>query len=226
MISPWRKSRWRWAEATHSTPGVERPRSVGTWSERVEAAGATGAFYLDTCGRLGRRDERAQVALRYTSRSLVSAPAVHHRVSRWRRTCRRWRGALLSRSRGGANGTKNPVGCHFWRANEEGSKLFRRTITRALTLACRYRGMHVDSAGSNRLSVNDGRDMHQVCIALVNPAFPLVARGSRDDDEAYWEEELKEWSHITTFRWGWNTSRQQTRSSFSSERAVKALLSV
>ena len=133
MISPWRKSRWRWAEATHSTPGVERPRSVGTWSERVEAAGATGAFYLDTCGRLGRRDERAQVALRYTSRSLVSAPAVHHRVSRWRRTCRRWRGALLSRSRGGANGTKNPVGCHFWRANEEGSKLFRRTITRALT---------------------------------------------------------------------------------------------
>lgn len=94
------------------------------------------------------------------------------------------------------------------------------------TLACRYRGMHVDSAGSNRLSTNDGRDMHQVCIALVNPAFPLVAHRSCDDDEAYWEEELKEWSHITTFRWGWNTSRSLSRSSFSGERAVKALLPV
>src|SRR5579859_998347 len=76
--------------STHGAPGVERPCSAGTWSERVEAVGATGAFYLDACGRLGRRDERARQALQYTPRSLVSAPAVHHRVSRWRRTCRRW----------------------------------------------------------------------------------------------------------------------------------------
>ena len=89
-LSPWRESRWRWAQAHHGAPGVERPCSVGTWSERVEAAGAKEVFYLDACGRLGRRDERAQVALRYTSRSLVSAPAVHHRMSRWRRTFRRW----------------------------------------------------------------------------------------------------------------------------------------
>src|SRR2546421_10522447 len=48
------------------------------------------AYYLDTCGRLGRRDERARKALRYTPRSLVSAPAVHHRVSRWRRPAAGW----------------------------------------------------------------------------------------------------------------------------------------
>jgi hypothetical protein len=96
---------------------------VGTWSERVEAAGAKGAFDLDACGKLGRRDERAQVALRYTSRSLVSAPAVHHSVSRWRRTFRRWGAASLIHSRGSANGTQNPVGCHSWRENEEGVKI-------------------------------------------------------------------------------------------------------
>src|SRR5712692_685808 len=110
------------AEANPGAPGVERPCSVGTWSERVEATGATGSFYLDACGRLGSRDERAQVALRYTSRSLVSAPAVHHRMSRWRRTCRRW-GASLIRFRGRGNGTENPVGCHPWRENEEGVKI-------------------------------------------------------------------------------------------------------
>src|SRR5436305_7786000 len=43
-------------------------------------------------------------------------------------------GASLSRSGGRANGTQNPVGCHAWRENEGGSKLFRRRITPALTL--------------------------------------------------------------------------------------------
>src|SRR5436305_4625420 len=32
-------------------------------------------------------------------------------------------GASLSRSRGRANGTENPVGCHPWRENEEGVKI-------------------------------------------------------------------------------------------------------
>ncbi len=69
--------------------GVERPCSVGIRSERVEAGGAKGVYDLDACGRLGRRDEQAWEALRYISRSLVSAPAVHHRASRWRRAFRR-----------------------------------------------------------------------------------------------------------------------------------------
>ncbi|SRR6266704_6004304 len=32
-------------------------------------------------------------------------------------------GASLIRSRGRANGTENPVGCHLWRENEEGVKI-------------------------------------------------------------------------------------------------------
>ncbi len=39
---------------------VEWPCSVGIRSERVEAVGAKGVYYLDSCGRLGRRDERMQ----------------------------------------------------------------------------------------------------------------------------------------------------------------------
>ena len=66
------------------------PCSVGTWSERVEALGGGRSHYLDACGRLGRRDERTRQALRCTSRSLVSAPAVHHRGSRWRRPAAGW----------------------------------------------------------------------------------------------------------------------------------------
>ena len=41
-------------------PGVERPCSVGIWSERVEARGGGRPFYLDACGRLGRRDETSE----------------------------------------------------------------------------------------------------------------------------------------------------------------------
>ena len=58
---------------------------MGIRRERVEASGGGGLYDLDACGRLGRRDERTEQALRYISRSLVSAPAVHHSVSRWRR---------------------------------------------------------------------------------------------------------------------------------------------
>ena len=64
-ISGWRKQsrRWgRWALARGEPvwPGVERPCSVGIWSERVEAVGGGWSHYLDACGRLGRRDERQQ----------------------------------------------------------------------------------------------------------------------------------------------------------------------
>src|SRR5712692_1272626 len=58
------------------------------WASGVSESrhwGGGRSYYLDTCGRLGRRDERARISLRYIPRSLVSAPAVHHRVSRWRR---------------------------------------------------------------------------------------------------------------------------------------------
>ena len=72
------------------------------------------------------------------------------------------------------------------------------------TLACMYRGMQVDSAGSKRLRANDGKDMQQVCIALVNPAFPLVESGVQDDDDEYWEKELNEWVYIINTRWGWD----------------------
>jgi len=71
------------------------------------------------------------------------------------------------------------------------------------TLALAYRGMEVDSAGSINLRARDGKDLPQACIALINPAFSLVERGGRGDDEEYWETELKEWSHITNARWGW-----------------------
>jgi hypothetical protein len=62
---------------------------AGIWSERVEAWGGGRSYDLDTCGRLGRRDERTQGVLQYISRSLVSALAVFHSVSRWRRPAAR-----------------------------------------------------------------------------------------------------------------------------------------
>jgi len=39
---------------------VGRPYSVGIRSERVEAGGGGRSYYLDSCGRLGRRDERTR----------------------------------------------------------------------------------------------------------------------------------------------------------------------
>ena len=68
----------------------ERPCPAGIRRERVEAPGGGRPYDLDCCGRLGRRDERAQVVLRYIPRSLVSAPAVHHSVSRWRWPAAGW----------------------------------------------------------------------------------------------------------------------------------------
>lgn len=75
------------------------------------------------------------------------------------------------------------------------------------TLAWMYQGMPVDSAGSKHLIANDGKDLQQICIALVNPSFFLVERGCLDDDEEYWEAELREWSHIVNTRWRWSDLR-------------------
>src|SRR5437899_10309543 len=102
---------------------VGRPCSVGILSERVEAWGAAGSYYLDTCGRLGRRDERARKALRYIPHSLVSAPAVHHRVSRWRRPAAGWGGRIGDPLRSRTNGRENPGDCQRWNENDRGVKI-------------------------------------------------------------------------------------------------------
>ena len=74
----------RWDDAIKAVGGQNVSGSVGIRSERVEAWGGGRSYDLDTCGRLGRRDECTQGVLRYISRSLVSALAVCHSVSRWR----------------------------------------------------------------------------------------------------------------------------------------------
>jgi hypothetical protein len=81
----------------------------------------------------------------------------------------------------------------------------KRSLTIELLdiLASMYREMEVDSAGSNLLITADGKDLAQVCIGLVDPTFAIVARGSTDDNDEYWELELKQWSYIVSNRWGW-----------------------
>ena len=90
--------------------GVERPYSAGIRSERVEALGGGRAYDLDACGRLGRRDERARQALQYIPRSLVSARAVHHSASRWRRPAAGW-GGCIHLLRGSTDVSVNLGGC-------------------------------------------------------------------------------------------------------------------
>ena len=87
----WRKGCWRWEGQNLCGHGRGGP---ALWASGVSELrqGGSRAYDLDSCGRLGRRDERARKALRCISRSLVSAPAVHHRVSRWRRPAAGWGG--------------------------------------------------------------------------------------------------------------------------------------
>lgn len=77
------------------------------------------------------------------------------------------------------------------------------TLERLERLAEQYRTIEIDSAGSQYLRAYDGKDLHQICIELVEPALPLVARGSSEDHEEYWEKELKKWEEIARQRWGW-----------------------
>lgn len=77
------------------------------------------------------------------------------------------------------------------------------TLEHLERLAERYRTIEIDSAGSRYLRTRDGKDLHQVCIELVDPTFPLAAPGSSEDHEEYWERELNKWEEIVRQRWGW-----------------------
>src|SRR6266567_5221823 len=102
-ISPWRKRGFRRPRGEPGWPGVERPCPAGIWSERVEAGGATGRTTWMPVVGLADETSAHEPALRYISRSLVSAKAVHHRASRWRRPAAGWGGCihLLSGRRDG-----------------------------------------------------------------------------------------------------------------------------
>lgn len=125
----------RWGHLTRAQPGlrrvrserlgsgVERPYSAGIRSERVEALGAAGRTTWTPVVGLADETSGRQIALRYTSRSLVSATAVHHRGSRWRRAGRRWGGTSLLRSRGSAQETAEPWKLSPWKEHDEGVKI-------------------------------------------------------------------------------------------------------
>lgn len=85
----------------------------------------------------------------------------------------------------------------------------RKLLTLSLLdyIAEYYRHLGTDSAGSCSLRAQDGKDLCQVCIALVDPTFPIAITGSSDDHEEYWEQELKKWEEIIGKRWGWRTFR-------------------
>ena len=80
----------------------------------------------------------------------------------------------------------------------------RKKLTRDVLdhVARQYQPGGIDSAGSHALQTRDGKDLLQICIELVDPTFPLVAKGSSEDHEEYWERELKKWEEIVAKRWG------------------------
>lgn len=82
----------------------------------------------------------------------------------------------------------------------------RKLLTRDLLdyIASQYCLVGIDSAGSQYVLAHDGKDLHQICIELVDPFFPLVARGASEDHEEYWEQELKKWEEIVHKRWSWH----------------------
>lgn len=82
----------------------------------------------------------------------------------------------------------------------------RKALTLSLLdlIASQYCPMGIDSAGSRYVSARDGKDLHQICIELVDPTFHIVARGSSEDHEEYWEQELKKWEEIGHEHWGWH----------------------
>ena len=68
---------------------AEWPCSVGIRSERVEAVGRKARTTWIVVVGLADETSVHEPALRYISRSLVSASAVHHSMSWWRRAFRR-----------------------------------------------------------------------------------------------------------------------------------------
>lgn len=70
-------------------------------------------------------------------------------------------------------------------------------------IAGQYRPLRLDSAGSQRALAHDGKNLYQVCIQLIDPAFPIPPLGSNRDHEEYWEQELRKWEEIVRRRWDW-----------------------
>jgi hypothetical protein len=79
----------------------------------------------------------------------------------------------------------------------------QKILTLALLddIAHQYSQVGVDSAGSQYMRAYDGKDLCQICIELIDPAFPIVVRGSSEDHEEYWEQEFKKWQEIVSRRW-------------------------
>lgn len=77
------------------------------------------------------------------------------------------------------------------------------TLSLLDSIARQYRLLEIDSAGSQYRLAYDGKDLHQICIRLVDPLFPLVARGSNEDHDESWEQELRKWEEIVRVRWDW-----------------------
>jgi hypothetical protein len=77
------------------------------------------------------------------------------------------------------------------------------TLDRLNHIASQYRLVGIDSAGGLDLRTQDGKDLHQICIELIDPAFPIIARDSSEDLDEYWEKELRKWEEIVHQYWGW-----------------------
>ena len=86
-------------------------------------------------------------------------------------------------------------------------------------IADSYRQVGVDSAGSCYMRAQDGKDLCQVCIALVDPTFPIAIEGSSEDHEESWEREQKKWDEIVRKRWGWRTLRTECQHSSGESRS-------
>ncbi len=81
----------------------------------------------------------------------------------------------------------------------------QRILTLSLldSVASEYRPIGVDTAGTQYLQTQDGKDLHQVCIELIDPSYPIATKGASEDHEEYWERELNKWEEIVHERWGW-----------------------
>lgn len=78
------------------------------------------------------------------------------------------------------------------------------TLEQLDSVANRYRWLQLDSSGTQHLLTHDGKDLYQICIELVDPSFSIPLRGSSEDHEEYWEQELKKWEDIVRWRWDWH----------------------
>jgi hypothetical protein len=77
------------------------------------------------------------------------------------------------------------------------------TLDQLDRLASQYCLVGIDSAGSQHLWAQDGKDLHQICIETADPHFLIAAKGSGEDNEESWEQEQKKWEEIVHKRWGW-----------------------